>query len=57
MPWYVGVFIAYIIFDRAGHLWLAGRGETMEFTGGTAVFSLITGALMIWMVAHLVGMC
>lgn len=57
MPWYVIVFIVYIILDRCATLWYAGQGKAVKITGATAILSLITGSLIIWMVLSLVGAC
>lgn len=53
MPWYVILFIIYIIFDRLATIGFIGR--RLEITPGVAVASVITGVLMIWVVVAALG--
>lgn len=51
MPWYVWVFILYIVLDRLANIYFIGR--SIEITPGFTVLSFVTGALMIWMAVSL----
>lgn len=52
MPWYVLLFIIYIVTDRIAAVSMIGR--RIDITPGFAVTSLIVGALQVWALLSLV---
>ena len=53
MPWYVVVFIAYIVIARLASIALIN--QYIKLSPGLVITSMITGALMIWAMLAALG--
>lgn len=57
MPWYAVVLIVYIALDRIFTVAVCGDDYAINITPAFAVLSLISGALIIWAIVSLAGIC